>query len=151
ESSVALGGWSKSGLSNPVGRLVATCTPSCSSTQIEAGTAYSLRCDGAVGRPGSVHPSTAGARATGTCITPMIWPGTACPGRTPTGTSSASPTTPPSRVTNLSSSLVDAYHPGLIASATYTAWDALNSLSNGCTGSGCVQAMETYEYNNRLQ
>lgn len=40
-------------------------------------------------------------------------------------------------------------------SITYTPWGALNTLQNGCYGTGqnvgCTQRQETYTYNNRLQ
>ena len=33
----------------------------------------------------------------------------------------------------------------------YTAWGAFNTLQNGCSGSGCSNALETYTDNKRLQ
>ena len=34
---------------------------------------------------------------------------------------------------------------------TYTPWGALTSRTNGCVGTGCTNALETYDYNNRMQ
>jgi RHS repeat-associated protein len=41
--------------------------------------------------------------------------------------------------------------PSPLATASYTAFGALSTLENGCMGSGCSNALETYIYNNRLQ
>ncbi len=56
------------------------------------------------------------------------------------------------QITQVSSSLVDSTHPANLAqSITYTPFGAISTLLNGCTGTGCVQRQETYDYNNRLQ
>jgi RHS repeat-associated protein len=56
------------------------------------------------------------------------------------------------RITAIQSSWVDSIHPQWIAkSINYTPWGAASRLENGCVGSGCVDGVETYMYNNRLQ
>jgi RHS repeat-associated protein len=47
--------------------------------------------------------------------------------------------------------LNDSGHPPTMATFTYTAWGAVNTLVDGCAGPGCVQRQETYSYNKRLQ
>ena len=39
----------------------------------------------------------------------------------------------------------------LAQNIAYTAWGAVSSLQNGCSGSGCSNAQETYTYNKQLQ
>ena len=36
-------------------------------------------------------------------------------------------------------------------SISYTPWGAISQLVNGCTGSGCTNTQETYQYNKQLQ
>lgn len=56
------------------------------------------------------------------------------------------------RITQITSSLNDATHPGTLAqSIKYAPHGALTQLQNGCVGTGCTQRQETYDYNNRLQ
>ena len=57
------------------------------------------------------------------------------------------------RVTQITSSLADStQHPqDLAQSITYAPHGAVSTLLNGCAGSGCTPALETYSYNNRLQ
>jgi len=56
------------------------------------------------------------------------------------------------RVTGISSSASDSTHPGtLLQNVRYAPHGAVASSENGCAGTGCVQAQETYDYNNRLQ
>ena len=43
------------------------------------------------------------------------------------------------------------FSPVLAQNITYTPFGALSSLQNGCVGTGCTNAQETYSYNNRLQ
>ncbi len=39
----------------------------------------------------------------------------------------------------------------LATSISYTPWGAVSTLQNGCVGSGCANAQESYQYNKRLQ
>ncbi len=56
------------------------------------------------------------------------------------------------QVTAVQSSRQDSSHPQYLAqSVSYTAWGAVSQRENGCVGSGCVNAQETYVYNNHLQ
>lgn len=56
------------------------------------------------------------------------------------------------QITQIQSSLVDSTHPQYLAqSITHTPWGAEQTLENGCAGSGCTNAVETYTYNKRLQ
>src|SRR3989449_4476268 len=56
------------------------------------------------------------------------------------------------RVTQVQSSLVDTTHPQNLAdSITYWPFGVINTLLNGCAGTGCTQRQEKYDYNNRLQ
>ncbi len=59
-------------------------------------------------------------------------------------------------IKQVTSSLSDSTHPGTLAtgpnnSIQYTAWGAVSQLLNGCAGSGCIQLLETYHPNKRLQ
>ncbi len=55
------------------------------------------------------------------------------------------------RVSQITSSLNDATHPGTLATLTYAPQGAVSTMLDGCAGTGCVQRQETYDYNNRLQ
>jgi RHS repeat-associated protein len=56
------------------------------------------------------------------------------------------------RITQITSSYSDSKNPAtLVQSITYAPQGAVNSLQNGCVGTGCTQEQETYDYNNRLQ
>jgi RHS repeat-associated protein len=56
------------------------------------------------------------------------------------------------QITAVQSSWQDSNHPQYLAqSISYTPWGAVSQLQNGCVGSGCTNAQETYTYNNRLQ
>ena len=55
------------------------------------------------------------------------------------------------QLTQITSSLNDATHPGTLAAMTYGPLGVLSTLVDGCAGSGCTQAQETYSYNKRLQ
>jgi RHS repeat-associated protein len=41
--------------------------------------------------------------------------------------------------------------PATLATVAYTPFGAVSTLENGCAGSGCTNALETYSYNDRLQ
>jgi RHS repeat-associated protein len=56
------------------------------------------------------------------------------------------------QVTAVQSSWQDSSHPQYLAqSISYTPWGAVSQLENGCVGSGCTNAQETYQYTKRLQ
>ena len=56
------------------------------------------------------------------------------------------------QVTAIQSSWVDSNHPQYLAqSISYTPWGAVSQLANGCAGSSCTNAQETYAYNKQLQ
>ncbi len=55
------------------------------------------------------------------------------------------------QITNVATQWTDGYHPSSLATISYSPWGAINSLTNGCAGSGCTNTVETYTYNNRLQ
>ncbi|MGH9470814.1 MAG: hypothetical protein ACRD1N_10805, partial [Terriglobia bacterium] len=56
------------------------------------------------------------------------------------------------RITAITSSMVTSNRPGtLTASITYAPQGEVATLLDWCTGSGCAQVQETYDYNNRLQ
>ena len=56
------------------------------------------------------------------------------------------------RVTQVGYSPSDSTHPNpLVQSLTYTPFGAVGTLEDGCAGTGCSNAEETYIYNNRLQ
>jgi len=53
------------------------------------------------------------------------------------------------RIASVTSSRAGA--PSALATLTYTPWGAISTLVNGCTGTGCTQRKESYDYNSRLQ
>jgi RHS repeat-associated protein len=58
------------------------------------------------------------------------------------------------RITAVQSSVSDQTHPQYLVQtqgASYTPWGALSKLVNGCVGSQCTKAQETYVYNDCLQ
>ena len=59
---------------------------------------------------------------------------------------------PAQQITAIQSSWQDSSHPQYLAqSISYTAWGAIAQLENGCVGTGCTNAQETYQYNKQLQ
>ncbi len=56
------------------------------------------------------------------------------------------------RITQITSSLNDSTHPGTLAqNIKYAPRGVVSQLQNGCTGTGCTQEQETYDYNNRYE
>ena len=55
------------------------------------------------------------------------------------------------QVTQVTSSVNNATKPGTLATLTYYPFGALNTLVNGCAGTGCTNVRESYFYNKRLQ
>jgi RHS repeat-associated protein len=146
--------WSGVSFSNPEGRLVLACTSSPAGTCLSPATATAYSYD-PVGRTNSFwqcNPSNCGSSSIWNTqynydlagdITSWIHPS----GYTLTNTVNSA-----QQVTAVQSSWQDSSHPQYLAqNVTYTAWGAVSQLQNGCVGSGCVNAQETYQYNNRLQ
>ncbi len=69
----------------------------------------------------------------------------------PAGFTVTNTVTDAQRISQISSSLSDSTHPATLATITYASHGAINTLLNGCVGTGCTQRQETYDYNKRLQ
>ncbi|MGD0224645.1 MAG: RHS repeat-associated core domain-containing protein [Terriglobia bacterium] len=150
QTSVTIGSWSSGTLMNPNGRLTEAITTS--SGSVQTGVFYSYDPMG--------RPKTYWQCAPSTCVNPNFpklvynydlagdiasWVHPA--GFTITNTLSAA-----RQITEIWSSLNSSTQPPVLAqNITYTPWGALTSRTNGCVGTGCTNALETYDYNNRMQ
>src|SRR5271157_5970007 len=136
-------------LSNTAGRLSSTATGSKSSPQ--TATVYSYDLMGRVLNFWQCEPDN--------CASPPWWDtiytydlaGDITSWKHPAGFTIYNGFNAAQQVTSITNSWNDATHPGTLATMTYGPFGALNTLVNGCAGSGCTQVQETYDYNNRLQ
>jgi RHS repeat-associated protein len=155
QSSVTLGSWSSGTLTNPLGRLTEATTTS--SGSVKTGVVYSYDPVGRTSEFWQCNPSNCGASAYALSytydkagdVTSWVHPDTSLHsgGFTLTNTINGA-----QQIMAIQSSWQDTSHPQYLAeNVTYTAWGAVSQLQNGCVGSGCVNAQETYTYNNRLQ
>ena len=146
--------WPGVSFGNPEGRLILTCTNTTAGTCTSPATATAYSYD-AMGRPlyfWQCNPSN--------CGTSSIWEmqytydlaGDVTSWTHPAGYTVTNTPNAAQQVTAIASSLSDPTHPQYLAqSVSYTAWGAISQLVNGCAGSGCTNAQETYEYNTLLQ
>jgi RHS repeat-associated protein len=144
--------WSGVSFSNAKGRLVLACTNTTAGTCTSPATAVAYSYDpvGRIANFWQCNPSNCGSSSIWNVkynydkagdITSWVDPG----GFTLTNTVNSA-----QQVTAVQSSWKYS-PPYLVQSATYTPWGAVSQLENGCVGTGCTPAVETYTYNNRLQ
>ena len=151
EASVTLGSWTSPGLAYPVGRLTHTTTLN-SAGVLQTATVQDYDTMGRTKDYRQCTPANCGSSSIWDMnytydpagdVTSWLHPA----GYTLTNTINAA-----QQITAVQSSWVDSNHPAYLAeSISYTAWGAVSELVNGCAGSGCLEAQETYTYNNRLQ
>jgi RHS repeat-associated protein len=146
--------WSGASFTNAKGRLVLACTNSAAGTCASPATATAYSYD-PVGRTlnfWQCDPSN--------CTSSSIWntqynydlAGDVISWVHPAGYTLTNAVNAAQQITAVQSSWQDSSHPQYLAqNVSYTAWGAVSQLQNGCVGSGCVNAQETYQYNNRLQ
>ncbi len=145
ESSVTVGGMAYS-LTNTKGRL--------SHTSASGGTALTLHSYDAAGHTQDLRQCTPF-----NCSSATIWnthytynlAGDVTTWTHPGGFTISQAVSNARRITQITSSLNDATHPGTLATLTYAPQGVPSSMVNGCSGTGCTQRQETYDYNNRLQ
>jgi RHS repeat-associated protein len=147
QASVTIGSWSSPTLTNPKGRLTEATTTS--STAV----VYSYD---AMGRPLNYWQCTPY-----NCGSSSIWQvqdgydlsGDLTSWAHPWPFTITNTVNAAQQITQIQNSWYDTtLHPQNIAqSISYTAFGAPSSLENGCVGTGCVNGVETYQYNNRLQ
>jgi RHS repeat-associated protein len=142
------------GFLNPKGRLLLACTGSAPGTCASPTTAAAYSYD-PVGRPldfWQCNPSN--------CAQSTIWntnytydlAGDVANWGHPGGFNLTNSVNQAQQTWQVQSSLQDSTHPQYLANnITYNPWGAVSTLENGCVGSGCTNALETYTYNNRLQ
>jgi len=150
QTSVTIGSWSSGTLNYPLGRMTEAATTSGGSVQTAV--VYSYDPKGRTKDFWQCNPSNCGASSIWSTqynydqagdITSWVHPG----GFTLTNTVNAA-----QQVTAIQSSWVDSNHPQYLAqSISYTPWGAVSQLANGCAGSSCTNAQETYAYNKQLQ
>src|SRR3989441_425046 len=147
--------WTGVTFANPKGRLVLACTNSpagtCSSPQTAV--AYSYDAAGRIADFWQCTPFN--------CSNATIWnthyasynlAGDVTQWTHPSNFTLTNSVNNAQRVAQLQSSLVDTTHPQNLAdSITYWPFGVIKTLLNGCTGTGCTQRQEKYDYNNRLQ
>ena len=147
-------GWLNMNFSNLQGRLVLTCTktPAGTCTNPATATAYSYDGAGRVSSFWQCTPSNCGASSIWNTQYTYDYAGDVTQWLHPAGFTVYTPVNHAQQVTSVSSSLTGANQPGTLASnLSYTPWGALSALQNGCAGTGCQNALETYVYNKRLQ
>ncbi len=150
QGSVTIGSWSSGALGYPKGRMTEATTTA--SGSVQTGVVYSYDPVGRIKDFWQCTPAN--------CNTSSIWDthynydlagdvtSWVHPGQfTLTNTVNSA-----QQVTAIQSSLTGANLPQTLAqSISYTPWGAVSQLVNGCVGTQCVNAQETYTYNNRLQ
>ena len=146
--------WTGVSFANAKGRMVLTCTNTASLTCTGPSTATAYSYD-TMGRPVNFwqcNPSNCGSSS----ITGMQYnydlAGDVNYWYHPDGTKFTNTVNNAQQITAIGTPWTDGYHPSSLATNIgYAPWGAVNSLTNGCAGSGCTNTVETYTYNNRLQ
>ncbi len=150
QASVTIGSWSSGTLTNPKGRMTEATTTA--SGSVKTGVVYSYDPVGRISdfwqcNPGNCGTSSIYAMAYGHDeagdVTSWSHPGLINFNNTVNAAQQITGVTTTSSYTNLPQTLVQ--------SVTYTPFGAVSQFENGCAGSGCLNAYETYTYNNRLQ
>jgi YD repeat-containing protein len=146
--------WTGVSFTNPKGRLVLTCTNTTlgTCTSPATATAYSYDPVGRTANFWQCNPSNCGSSSIYNThynydlagdVQSWVHPGVF----TLTNT-----VNPAQQITAVQSSVTGANYPQTLGqNITYTAWGAVSTLQNGCVGSGCLNAQETYQYNKQLQ
>ncbi|MGD0227260.1 MAG: hypothetical protein ABSF71_33460, partial [Terriglobia bacterium] len=150
QTGVTIGSWSSGTLTNTTGRLTEGITTSGGATQ--TGVVYSYD---PMGRPATYWqctPSTCGHSNFPKLVYNYDAAGDIASWVHPAGFTITNTISAARRITEISSSLNSSTQPPVLAqNITYTPWGALTSRTNGCVGTGCTNALETYDYNNRMQ
>ena len=149
QSSVTIGSWSSNTLTYPLGRLTEATTTS--SGSVKTAVVYSYDSMGRIVGFWQCNPSTCGTSAYALSytydkagdVTSWNHPGLITFNNTVNAAQQITEVTTSSSYPNLPQTLVQ--------NVTYTPWGAVSQLEDGCSGSGCLNAYETYTYNNRLQ
>ncbi len=150
--------WPGVGFSYPTGRLVLACTGSAANTCASPATAVAYNYDsmGRIKDFWQCNPASCGSSIWDLNYT-LDLAGDATQWVHPAGFTVYTPVNAAQQVKSVSSSSTGANEPQVLAQGpgsndiSYTPWGAISQLENGCTGSGCANAQETYIYNNRLQ
>jgi RHS repeat-associated protein len=145
EASFALNGTTYT-LTNTKGRL--------SHTSAAGGTAITIHSYDSMGRTADLWQCTPY-----NCTSTSIWKthynydlaGDVSNWTQPTGIVFTNSISAAQRNTQITSTYSDSTHPPTLATITYAPHGAVNTLTNGCVGTGCTQRQEKYDYNNRLQ
>jgi len=148
QTSVTVGSWTSPTLLYPKGRMTEATTTSGSNVQTAA--VYSYDPVGRTKNFWQCNPSNCGTVYSTSYnydlagdITSWTHPGQINLTNTINAAQQITAVQTTSNYTNLPQTLVQ--------NVTYTPWGAVSTFENGCTGSGCTSAQETYQYNKRLQ
>ena len=149
ETSVTLGSWTSPTLNYPKHRLTHTTTKSGSTLLTATVQDYDQ-----MGRPENYWQCTPL-----NCGTSSIWAaqyiydkaGDVTSWNHPAGFTITHTINGARQISKATSSISDSTDPVTLATAAYTAFGSLSTLTNGCVGTGCISVQETYAYNKRLQ
>ena len=150
QTSVTLGSWSSGTLLNPKGRMTEATTTA--SGGVKTGVVYSYDPVGRISdfwqcNPGncgtsSIYNMTYGYDKAGD-VTSWTHPGLISLTNTVNSAQQVTQVQTTSQYTNLPQTLAQ--------NVTYEPWGAVSTFEDGCSGSGCTNAQETYQYNKQLQ
>jgi RHS repeat-associated protein len=150
QASVSVGSWSSGTLGYPKGRMTEATTTA--SGSVKTAVVYSYDKMGRTSSFWQCNPSNCGSSSIWSTQYTYDLAGDITSWAHPAGYTLTNTVNSAQQVTAVQSSWQDTNHPQYLAeNVTYTPWGAVSQLQNGCVGSGCTNAQETYVYNNRLQ
>ncbi len=150
QASVTIGSWTSGTLLNPIGRMTEA-TTSVSGT-VKTGVVYSYDPMGRTNDFWQCDPNNCGASSIYNTNYNYDWAGDVTSWSHPGLINITNIVNTAQQITAVQTTSNYTNLPQtFLQNVTYTPWGAVSSLQNGCSGSGCTNAQETYTYNNRLQ
>jgi RHS repeat-associated protein len=150
QSSVTIGSWKSGTLANPNGRLTEATTTA--SGSVNTAVVFSYDPVGRTQYFWQCNPSNCGGSSIWSTQYSYDLAGDVTSWVHPAGYKLTNTVNAAQQVTAVQSSWQDSSHPQYLAqSVSYTPWGAVSQLENGCVGTGCAKAQETYTYNKQLQ
>jgi hypothetical protein len=150
QASVTIGSWSSGTLSYPLGRMTGATTTA--SGSVKTALVYSYdpvgrisdfwQCNPANCGTSSIYNTTYSYDKAGD-VTGWTHPGLISLTNTVNSAQQVTQVQTSSQYTNLPQTLAQ--------NVTYEPWGAVSTFGDGCSGSGCTNAQETYQYTKRLQ
>jgi len=149
EPAVTLGSWTSPGLNNPNGRLTHTATTS--GGTILTATVQDYDATGRTKDYWQCTPLNCGSSTIWAALYNYDLAGDVTSWNHPAGFTITQTISGAQQISQVTSSVSDSADPASLATITYTPFGSVQTLLNGCVGSGCTSLQESYFYNTRLQ